>query len=158
MTSTETPTTDVSVNLTPFMSYQMQSTSTMEGKRNVESHTKPLSERDKHILSIYGTVPSGGILGQHAKRVYFDSGDYALSAAKRETDSGAIHTGTSHPVRGSISHPYAPIPNTSNVVTGADGGFHGKDYPSTGLVSSPLSQESDTTAEDYFGDQSEVTD
>jgi hypothetical protein len=60
----------------------------MEGKRNVESHTKaslcmlspvlypylslsslcqPLSERDKHILSIYGTVPSGGILGQHAK-------------------------------------------------------------------------------------------
>ncbi|KAL3451737.1 hypothetical protein BJX65DRAFT_268505 [Aspergillus insuetus] len=134
----------------------MQWTPTMEAKKIEETHAKPLSERDKHILSIYGKVPSGGIgiLGQHAKqRVYFDSGDYALSAAKRETDSGAIHTGTSHPVRGSISHPYAPIPNTSNVVTGADEGFHGKSYPGAELVASPLSQESESMGEDYFGQE-----
>ncbi|KAL2826769.1 hypothetical protein BJY01DRAFT_229534 [Aspergillus pseudoustus] len=112
----------------------------MEPKNNEEISTKPFSERDKHILSVYGRMPSGGLLGQQAKhRVYFDSGDFALSAAKRETDNGAIHTGTSHPVRESISHPYAPVPNTSNVITGANEGFHGKN-PSTGLADSPLCQ------------------
>ncbi|KAL3461994.1 hypothetical protein BJX64DRAFT_259777, partial [Aspergillus heterothallicus] len=114
--------------------------STMEAKMNEEHHSKPLSDRDKQILSIYGKVPSGGLLGRRAKeRVYFDSGDFALSAAKRETDSGAIHTGTSHPVRGSISQPHAPIPNTSNVMIGADKGLYGRS-PSIELVDSPLSQ------------------
>ncbi|KAL2808030.1 hypothetical protein BJX63DRAFT_424912 [Aspergillus granulosus] len=120
----------------------------MEAKKDQETHTKPLSERDKHILSTYGRVPSGGILGQQAKqRVYFDSGDFALSAANRQTDNGAIHTGTSHPVRESISHPYAPIPNTSNVTTGANDVFHGKSS-STELADSPLSQGTKTTEED----------
>ncbi|KAJ0424021.1 hypothetical protein BJY00DRAFT_309831 [Aspergillus carlsbadensis] len=129
---------------------------------------QPLSERDKHILSLYGRVPSGGggMLGPHAKeRVYFDSGDYALSAAKRETDSGAIHTGTSHPVRGSISHPFAPIPNTSNVGSGADEGVyahahgHGvKGYPGASpgaeIVSSPLSR-GEKLEGGYFGEGAE---
>lgn len=48
-------------------------------------------------------------------RTYFDSGDFALSAAHRETDNGAIQTGREHPHRDSISHPYAPIPAASNV-------------------------------------------
>jgi hypothetical protein len=49
------------------------------------------------------------------ERTYFDSGDYALSAADRVTDNGAIRTGKAHPHRDSISHPYAPIPAASNV-------------------------------------------
>jgi hypothetical protein len=56
-------------------------------------------------------------------------------------------------VRGSISHPNAPIPNTSNVVTGADDGFHGKSYPGAEPVASPLSQESESMGEDYFGQE-----
>lgn len=31
------------------------------------------------------------------------------------TDNGTIQTGKAHPHRESISHPYAPVPNTSNV-------------------------------------------
>ncbi|KAL4937826.1 hypothetical protein BDV06DRAFT_202201 [Aspergillus oleicola] len=131
-------------------------TPTMEAKKEKETHTKPLSERDKHILSIYGRVPSGGILGQQAKqRVYFDSGDLALSAAKRETDSGAIHTGTSHPVRESISHPYAPIPNTSNVITGANEGLH-RESSGTGLADSPLSQGTRTTEKENPDNKGQV--
>lgn len=49
------------------------------------------------------------------ERTYFDSGDFALSAADRVTDHGAIQTGRAHPRRDSISHPYAPIPAASNV-------------------------------------------
>ncbi|KAJ0421141.1 hypothetical protein BJY00DRAFT_282669 [Aspergillus carlsbadensis] len=120
----------------------------MAAEKDKETDTNPLSERDKHILSIYGRVPSGGSLGQQAKqRVYFDSGDFALSAANRKTDNGAIQTGTSHPVRESISLPYAPIPNTSNVTTGANEGFHGKPS-STELADSPLSQRTKTTGAD----------
>ncbi|KAL2830715.1 hypothetical protein BJY01DRAFT_226974 [Aspergillus pseudoustus] len=115
----------------------------MAAEKDKETDTKPLSECDKHILSIYGRVPSEGILGQQAKqRVYFDSGDFALSAANRKTDNGAIQTGTSHPVRESISLPYAPIPNTSNVTTGANEGFH---HSSTELADSPISQRTKTT-------------
>lgn len=47
------------------------------------------------------------------ERTYFDSGDFALSAADRVTDNGAIYR--EHPHRESISHPYAPIPAASNV-------------------------------------------
>lgn len=31
------------------------------------------------------------------------------------TDDGPVQSGTAHPARDSISHPYTPIPNTSNV-------------------------------------------
>ncbi|CEL11847.1 hypothetical protein ASPCAL14942 [Aspergillus calidoustus] len=82
--------------------------------RDNELHAESLSEHERHILSAYGKVPGGHKLGQQ-KRVYFDSGDFALFAAKEVTDEGAIQTGTSHPVRESISHPYAPAPTTSNI-------------------------------------------
>lgn len=49
------------------------------------------------------------------ERTYFDSGDFALSATDHMSDDGAVQTGTEHPHRDSISHPYAPIPAASNV-------------------------------------------
>lgn len=55
------------------------------------------------------------LIKNRKERTYFDSGDFALSAADRVTNSGAIHTGREHPYRESISHPYAPIPAASNV-------------------------------------------
>ncbi|EYE90377.1 uncharacterized protein EURHEDRAFT_467222, partial [Aspergillus ruber CBS 135680] len=48
------------------------------------------------------------------ERKYFDSGDYALSAANRATDNSAIQTGTARPLRKRISHPYDSVLNTSN--------------------------------------------
>ncbi|RAQ74960.1 hypothetical protein COH20_012419 [Aspergillus flavus] len=62
---------------------------------------------------------------RHERR-YFDSGDLALSAADRVTDNGAIQTGAAHPIRESISRPYAPVPNTSNANKDANMELGGK--------------------------------
>ncbi|KAL4779973.1 hypothetical protein BJX76DRAFT_339367 [Aspergillus varians] len=100
----------------------------MDSSRDTTSHADPLCERDKQILQTYGKLPRRASLGQQ-KRVYFDSGDFALSAAHRGGDNGAIQTGTAHPVRESISHPYVPIPNDKNNV------------PAPEVAKSPLSQD-----------------
>ncbi|KAL4964471.1 uncharacterized protein BDV14DRAFT_200753 [Aspergillus stella-maris] len=81
-----------------------------------ESQAQPesLTSREERILKNYGKLPFKGRLGQARitqQRTYFDSGDFALSAAHRVTDSGAIQTGTEHPVRETISHPYVPVPH-----------------------------------------------
>ncbi|KAL4943164.1 hypothetical protein BDV06DRAFT_221503 [Aspergillus oleicola] len=74
--------------------------------------TQSLSEREQRILKNYGKLPFKGRIGQAKKqRTYFDSGDFALSAAHKVTDSGAIQTGTEHPVRETIPHPYVPVPH-----------------------------------------------
>ncbi|KAL4790070.1 hypothetical protein BDV19DRAFT_394468 [Aspergillus venezuelensis] len=75
---------------------------------------RSLTSREERILKNYGKLPFKGRLGQAGitqQRTYFDSGDFALSAAHRVTDSGAIQTGTEHPVRERISHPYVPVPH-----------------------------------------------
>ncbi|KAL4989169.1 hypothetical protein BDW68DRAFT_157589 [Aspergillus falconensis] len=113
----------------------------MEGEHHRGTQAEPLSDRDKHILRTYGKLPSRGLLGPQAKtRVYFDSGDFALSAASRMSDNGAVQPGTAHPIRASISHPYAPIPNTSNVTNDANEGFPGDKHPSFEIAESPLGQ------------------
>jgi hypothetical protein len=63
--------------------------------------------------------------------------------------NGAIQTGTSHPVRESISHPYVPIPNTSNVAGGGNEDLHGKNR-STELADSPRSQGTKPKDEDIL--------
>ncbi|KAJ5964331.1 Endosulphine [Penicillium vulpinum] len=75
---------------------------------------EPLSKSENRLLKKYGKLPRRGLLAQK-ERTYFDSGDFALSAADRETDNGAVQTGRAHPHRESISHPYASIPASSNV-------------------------------------------
>ena len=74
------------------------------------------------------------------ERRYFDSGDLALSTADRVTDEGAIQTGTAHPIRDSISRPYAPVPNTSNANKDANKGFSGKKSQISEMIDSPLHQ------------------
>ncbi|KAJ5094608.1 hypothetical protein N7456_010469 [Penicillium angulare] len=92
-----------------------------------ESYAEPLSESEKRHFSKYGKVPRGGAFGQKPKgRTYFDSGDFALAAAHRVTDNGAIQTGSAHPHRESISHPFAPIPAASNVDKDANEDLHRK--------------------------------
>lgn len=75
------------------------------------------AERDKHLLRIYGKIPSRGNLLHHQLegRKYFDSGDFALSQAKKSSDIGAVSTGSEHPVRRDISDPSCPVPSSSNV-------------------------------------------
>ncbi|KAL4861369.1 hypothetical protein BDV12DRAFT_69339 [Aspergillus spectabilis] len=75
-----------------------------------------LSESEKRHFSKYGKLLRGGFPGKRSEeRTYFDSGDFALSAADCETDNGAIHAGREHPHRDSISLPYTPIPAACNV-------------------------------------------
>ncbi|KAI3281694.1 hypothetical protein DTO002I6_9727 [Penicillium roqueforti] len=81
-----------------------------------EPYPEPLSESEKRHLSKYGKRPRGGLLGEKSKeRTYFDSGDFAFSAAHRVTDLDAIQIGRAHPYRDNISHPSSTIPATSNV-------------------------------------------
>ncbi|KAJ5875534.1 uncharacterized protein N7473_012881 [Penicillium subrubescens] len=101
-------------------------------------HQELLSGSEKPHFSKYGKLSRGGLLGQKSKeRTYFDSGDYALSAADRVTDNGTIQTGKAHPHRDSISHPYAPIPAGSNVDKDAIEDLHRK---SASPEESPLLQ------------------
>lgn len=83
----------------------------------------------RHVLNL--------LTNNRKERTYFDSGDYALSAADRVTDNGAILTGKAHPHRDSISHPYAPIPAASNVKKDAIDDAYRK---STSPEESPLHQ------------------
>lgn len=71
------------------------------------------------------------------ERHYFDSGDSAISTTDHVTDDGSIKTGRSHPYRSSISHPYAPIPASSNVDKDAIEDMHRK---SADFEKSPLLQ------------------
>ncbi|KAJ5151540.1 Endosulphine, partial [Penicillium capsulatum] len=77
---------------------------------------KPLSESEHRLLEKYGKLPYSGLLSHKSKeQIYFNSSDFALSAAKRKTNNGAIKTGRAYPHRESISHPYTPILASSNV-------------------------------------------
>lgn len=67
-------------------------------------------------------------------------------------DEGAIQTGTSHPIRDGIPHPFAPVPNASNVSRDANKDFltQGK-HPLAKMVQGHLRNElndGDAGAED----------
>jgi hypothetical protein len=84
------------------------------------------------------------------ERRYFDSGDFALSTTEHVTDNGAIKTGRTHPDRDSISHPYAPIPSSSNVDKDATDDLYRKsaDYEKSPLLQKGnINDEKPTTEE-----------
>ncbi|KAE8412082.1 hypothetical protein BDV36DRAFT_272585 [Aspergillus pseudocaelatus] len=87
----------------------------MDPEEHQERKLEPFSKDATQALHRYGAPPRRKSLLEHQIRKYFDSGDFALSAAHRMADEGAIQTGTSHPIRASISHPFSPVPNASNV-------------------------------------------
>ncbi|OQE87741.1 hypothetical protein PENNAL_c0019G01019 [Penicillium nalgiovense] len=106
---------------------------------------EPLSKSEDLLLKKYGKLPRGGLPARKSKeRTYFDSGDFAISAADRETDNGAIQTGRTHPHRESISHPYASIPASSNVDGHANEDRYGR---SASIEKSPLLHETGTKEE-----------
>lgn len=65
------------------------------------------------------------------------------------TENGAVQTGTVHPARESISHPYAPIPNASNVTSNANEGFRDT-ILGTKVADSPLSRGTESEEEGFF--------
>jgi hypothetical protein len=50
------------------------------------------------------------------------------------TDNGAVQTGTAHPARESISRPFAPVPDRSNVDKAANESLHDKSGPEPGIA------------------------
>ncbi|KAE8414278.1 hypothetical protein BDV36DRAFT_299190 [Aspergillus pseudocaelatus] len=114
----------------------------MEAGQDKEPHSQTLAEDEKGRLHLYGRLPhGGGLLRQQSReRRYFDSGDLALSTADRVTDEGAIQTGTAHPIRASISRPYAPVPSASNADKDANKGFSGRKLQIPEMIDSPLHQ------------------
>ncbi|EAU37120.1 conserved hypothetical protein [Aspergillus terreus NIH2624] len=103
------------------------------------SDRESLTEDERHILRTYGRLPRQGVQ-QSKGRQYFDSGDYALSAASKADDSGLTQTGTAHPLRESISRPYAPVPTASNISKDAYKDINVQKSPSPEIVESPLHQ------------------
>ncbi|KAK7224024.1 hypothetical protein V2G26_012027 [Clonostachys chloroleuca] len=104
----------------------------------MESQTKPHCEasqkpnnRAERLQEIYGRTPHRDLLNhQLDERRYFDSGDFALSQAQRGSDIGKIKTGTQHPRRESISHPRAPMPDSSNADESANKGLQDQEKSS----------------------------
>jgi hypothetical protein len=124
------------------------------------SEFKPPNEEDQRLLRLYGKIPTRGDLLQHQLKIstrcnlfqpvwiplirlstpgrkYFDSGDFALSQAYKSSSAGAVETGSEHPHREKISHPFSPVPSSSNVDEDANRQVQGKestDEVSTGEV------------------------
>ncbi|KAH8125732.1 hypothetical protein FP744_10002445 [Trichoderma asperellum] len=84
-------------------------------------------DRTTHLQKLYGRVPTRGHLLGHQldDRKYFDSGDFALSQAHKPSSIGTICTGSQHPHRETVSHPFSPVPCQSNVDERANKGLQG---------------------------------
>ncbi|CEI70936.1 hypothetical protein FVEN_g9692 [Fusarium venenatum] len=75
------------------------------------------TEKNKHLLTLYGIVPSKGNLLYHQleRRKYFDSGDFALAQAHRSSDIGTVTTGSEYPIRRDISDPSSSVTSSGNL-------------------------------------------
>ncbi|KAL7950185.1 hypothetical protein V8C42DRAFT_361195 [Trichoderma barbatum] len=73
--------------------------------------------RETHLRNIYGTVPKREQLLDHQleNRTFFDSGDFALSKARKPSSMGSVTTGSQHPSREAISHPFCPVSEQGNL-------------------------------------------
>lgn len=116
-------------------------------RRNVlstfmENHPVGRACLDKILRYLWSNLTLQILINLQKERNYFDSGDFALAAGNRVTDNGAIQTGTAHPLRESISHPYAPVPNTSNVNDNANMDIRNERNRSQEMTDSPLHQRS----------------
>ncbi|CAH0014510.1 unnamed protein product [Clonostachys rhizophaga] len=99
-------------------------------KGHCEASQKP-NNRAERLQEIYRRTPRRDLLNhQLDERRYFDSGDFALSQAQRGSDIGKIKTGTQHPRRESISHPRAPMPDSSNADESANKGLQDQEKSS----------------------------
>ncbi|KAB8231097.1 uncharacterized protein BDW43DRAFT_313422 [Aspergillus alliaceus] len=108
------------------------------------SHHLTLSREVRQAFGRYGRVPRrGGLLGHHPRK-YFDSGDFAVSAADRMKENSPVQTGKSHPLRETVSHPFSRVPSTGNVSADANEAAHmEKKQSSSKMVQSHLHNEID---------------
>ncbi|OQV03040.1 cAMP-regulated phosphoprotein/endosulfine conserved domain-containing protein [Cladophialophora immunda] len=87
-----------------------------------EGSDEPLIERERQILARYGSLPKQNVLlrSQVKERKFFDSGDFAISKATRDSATGHPKTGKQHPNFSQIPHLSAPVPSDSNVESNAN--------------------------------------
>ena len=71
-------------------------------------------------------------------RTYFDSGDFALSKARKSSDIGSVETGKEHPVREQISQPGSAAPGSSNFMHTETSQYHETGLPTDAKPSSRL--------------------
>ncbi|KAL4881985.1 hypothetical protein BJY04DRAFT_217682 [Aspergillus karnatakaensis] len=97
--------------------------------------TLPTQHEPTPAPTKYGIPPRMKTLIKHQGRKYFDSGDFPLSSTQSQSQSasshnhtadGSVETGTDHPLRESISRPYAPVPTDCNVQPDANRVFGGE--------------------------------
>ncbi|KAI5459488.1 camp-regulated phosphoprotein family protein Igo1 [Mariannaea sp. PMI_226] len=112
------------------------------------------TEKDKHILHMYGRMPTRGKLlhGQLEGRKFFDSGDFALSQAHQPSNIGGVDTGSEHPLRENISYPSAPVPSASNVDNDASQPLRGEKKTGDLRSASHLHEQMTTQVRDQPGD------
>ncbi|KIW34060.1 hypothetical protein, variant 2 [Cladophialophora immunda] len=84
-------------------------------------HTEEHEGSDE-ILARYGSLPKQNVLlrSQVKERKFFDSGDFAISKATRDSATGHPKTGKQHPNFSQIPHLSAPVPSDSNVESNAN--------------------------------------
>lgn len=63
---------------------------------------------------------------------------WALSVADKVSKYGLVQTSTAHPLRESISRPYAPVPTASNINKGAYKDINVQKSLSPEIVNRPL--------------------
>ncbi|MCJ1307381.1 hypothetical protein MMC25_001027 [Agyrium rufum] len=75
-----------------------------------------LSPDEQRVFRMYGKLPTTKDLLQNKlkERKYFDSGDYALSKAGKNSDLGPTTLGTQHPLPENIPHLTSPGPAGNN--------------------------------------------
>ncbi|KAK6358830.1 hypothetical protein TWF696_000010 [Orbilia brochopaga] len=128
-----------------------------------------LSEEDQKLFRLYGKLPSKkDILSNKLKeRKYFDSGDYALSKAGKESDVG-LQIGSKHPLPENIPHSHTSTTPASGTPSGSLGGgspggpvkegFHSKQSTSPEPESGVAAQESNEEVETPTAEPKEVED
>lgn len=136
--------------LTYFYSHSRRTRDTSSGP-TAGSHDKVYSNQRCVLPNISRETLSNWTKG----RQYFDSGDYALSAASKADDSGLTQTGTAHPLRESISRPYAPVPTASNISKDAYKDINVQKSPSPEIVESPLHQRTNASNNKTEGNEDE---
>ncbi|CRK41849.1 hypothetical protein BN1723_015970 [Verticillium longisporum] len=81
-----------------------------------ETDSEAPTEKEDRLRQMYGKLPTRTDLLHHQlERKYFDSGDFALTAAHKGSNIGSIQSGKEHPLVENISRPSAPVPSCSNV-------------------------------------------
>ena len=125
--------------------------------------TQSLTEEEQKVFRLYGKLPNKKDLLQNKfkERKYFDSGDYALSKAGKNSDNigGVSAIGSQHPLPENIPHLNSSTSNGGNVGSNGSGG-NGGNGTNAGGGGSPVKEATsflnrETSIDDVDGSEKE---